>query len=139
MNRLSTLTVLFAFLTSYSLLASSTPFDVCPKPSNCVSSDSGNELHSIDSIYAIDSIQDTWREIILYIEKTPRLKIIEMNDTYIKAEATSLIFRFTDDVEFEQRPFARSIAVRSASRIGHSDFGVNRKRIERLRKHLQAN
>jgi uncharacterized protein (DUF1499 family) len=139
MNRLSTLTALFAFLTSYSLLASSAPFDACPKSPNCVSSDSGNELHAIDSIYAIDSIQDTWRKIILYIEKTPRLKIIEINNTYIKAEATSLIFRFTDDVEFDQRPFSSSIAVRSASRIGHSDFGVNRKRIERLRKHLQAN
>lgn len=138
MNRITTLTVLFALLASHALFASSTPFATCPESPNCVSSDSGTELHAIDSIYAIESIPDTWRDIILYIEKTPRFKIIEMNDTYIRAEATSLFFRFTDDVEFEQRPFSNSIAVRSASRTGHSDFGVNRKRIEKLRKHLQA-
>ncbi|MNR58817.1 hypothetical protein D3C85_1799120 [compost metagenome] len=62
------------------------------------------------------------------------MRVVEQQERYLRAEFTSLVFRFVDDVEFligEQQ-----IDVRSASRLGHSDFGVNRERIERLRRQL---
>jgi uncharacterized protein (DUF1499 family) len=57
-------------------------------------------------------------------------------ENYIHAEFTSLVFRFVDDVEFlfsQERDGEVSIDIRSASRVGHSDFGVNRKRMEDIR------
>jgi uncharacterized protein (DUF1499 family) len=59
--------------------------------------------------------------------------VVAATPTYLHAEARSLIFRFVDDVEFLIDPGQRRIQVRSASRIGYSDFGVNRRRVERIR------
>jgi uncharacterized protein (DUF1499 family) len=55
----------------------------------------------------------------------------------LHAEVTSSFFGFVDDLELHLRPADRMIAVRSASRLGYSDFGVNRARIEHLRALLQ--
>jgi uncharacterized protein (DUF1499 family) len=52
---------------------------------------------------------------------------------YLHVEMRSLMFRFVDDVEFSLAASAGLIHVRSASRVGYSDFGVNRKRVERIR------
>lgn len=54
-------------------------------------------------------------------------------DTYWRVEFRSRLFRFVDDVEFLFDPQARRIHIRSASRVGHSDLGVNRKRVEKIR------
>ncbi|MFT5144176.1 MAG: hypothetical protein ACI84D_002808, partial [Thalassolituus oleivorans] len=54
------------------------------------------------------------------------------------AESTSFFFRFVDDLELHHRPSLGIIAVRSASRIGRKDFGVNRKRVEQLRDLLSS-
>ena len=56
----------------------------------------------------------------------------------LHAEATSLIFRFVDDVNVILDKQSGFIHIRSASRMGHSDFGVNRKRLETLRKQLKT-
>ena len=58
-------------------------------------------------------------------------------DTYWHLEFRSRIFRFVDDVEFLFDPQARLVHVRSASRVGHSDMGVNRKRVEKIRSLFQ--
>jgi len=63
----------------------------------------------------------------------PRTKIIRFTDDYIHAECTSAVFGFVDDLELHLKPAEKIIAVRSASRLGHSDLGVNRKRVEGLR------
>ena len=60
-----------------------------------------------------------------------------MTDDYIHAECSSAVFGFVDDLELHLRAAQKLIAVRSASRLGHSDFGVNRKRVENLRTRLQ--
>ncbi len=67
----------------------------------------------------------------------PRTSIIEEKPNYLRAEFTSRIFRFVDDVEFLFDDSLKYIHVRSASRIGRSDLGVNRKRIEEIRVDLQ--
>ena len=69
----------------------------------------------------------------LILDGLPRTKIISSTDDYLHAECSSAVFGFVDDLELHLRPAENLIAVRSASRLGHSDFGVNRKRVEQLR------
>lgn len=68
----------------------------------------------------------------------PRAKIVSTSDDYLHAEFTSAIFRFVDDVEFLIDPAAGVIHFRSASRIGYSDLGANRRRMEDLRRRWEA-
>lgn len=68
----------------------------------------------------------------------PRTRIVEEQPGYLHAVFTSLVFRFQDDVEILRDADAQVLHVRSASRVGHSDLGVNRKRVERLRQRFQA-
>jgi len=62
-----------------------------------------------------------------------RAVIISETNTYLHIEFTSAFFRFVDDVEFFVDDTEKKIHVRSASRIGYSDFGVNRGRVEKIR------
>jgi uncharacterized protein (DUF1499 family) len=67
----------------------------------------------------------------------PRTKIVTATDDYLHAECRSAVFGFVDDLELHLRPAQSSVAVRSAARLGRSDFGVNRRRVENLRSILQ--
>jgi uncharacterized protein (DUF1499 family) len=81
-----------------------------------------------------------WEIIKQALAAEPRLRIVEerKDQWYLHAEATSLVFRFVDDVEFQLDPGQRLLHVRSASRVGHWDLGVNRRRVERLREALKT-
>jgi uncharacterized protein (DUF1499 family) len=59
--------------------------------------------------------------------------MVTVEDRYIHAEFTSALFRFVDDVEFQIDAESGLIHFRSASRVGRSDLGVNRKRMESIR------
>ncbi len=72
------------------------------------------------------------------IQSLPRTKIIAETDNYLYAEFTSAMMGFVDDVEFYVDEAAKVIHVRSASRLGQSDLGVNRKRVESLRAELNT-
>ena len=67
-----------------------------------------------------------------------RAKIITDEGDYLYAEFTSLIFRFVDDVEFSFDDGNKLIHFRSASRLGYSDLGANRKRMEEIRKGFEG-
>ncbi len=67
-----------------------------------------------------------------------RARIITAQKGYIHAEFTSFLFRFVDDVEFVLDEGSKTIHVRSASRVGYSDLGVNRKRVEAIRSRFDA-
>jgi len=108
----------------------------CPNSPNCVSSQSKDEGHSILAIQFSGNQEQAKDKITEIINGMKRTKIVTSNDHYILAEFTSLIFRFVDDIEFyfpESDGKLTSIEVRSASRTGKSDFGVNRKRVEEFR------
>ena len=64
--------------------------------------------------------------------------IMSQTDDYLYAQSTTKLLRFTDDVEFWLDATNQKIHVRSASRIGRKDFGVNRQRIEAIRVQFQA-
>lgn len=67
------------------------------------------------------------------VRELPRTKIVEQSDVYLRAEFRSRVFLFCDDVEFYFEKDSERIHFRSASRVGHSDLGVNRIRMEQIR------
>ena len=108
-------------------------FQPCPDSPNCVSSQSPDKKHFIEPIHYEGTQQQAKERLMAVIQGMKRSKIVTITDQYIHAEFTSAFFRFVDDVEFYFDDRAKTLHVRSASRIGHSDFGVNRKRMEELR------
>lgn len=105
----------------------------CPASQNCVVSQNADDKHTIDPInYHVD--RDKAREILLKVlTVVPRTEVIEQTDNYIHATSKSRIFKFVDDVEFYFPNDENVIHLRSASRIGDSDLGVNRRRVEQIR------
>ena len=106
----------------------------CPNAPNCVSTQASDRQHKIEAIAFDGSQDDAWRQLKAVIAAMPRMKIVTETENYLHAEATSLIFRFRDDVEFFIDGQAKVIHFRSASRVGHSDLGANWARMERIRK-----
>jgi len=105
----------------------------CPDSPNCISSQSSDNKHFIEPLRYEGTEQKAMKQLIDVIQGMKRCRIITMDDHYVHAEFTSAIFRFVDDVEFHFDSEARVIHIRSASRIGYSDLGVNRRRMEKIR------
>lgn len=80
----------------------------------------------------------TISKIKAIVEATPGAAVVTSHADYLYAQFTSPLMKFVDDAEFWYDRKAGYIAVRSASRIGSGDFGANRKRIEAIRKSLDA-
>ncbi len=79
-----------------------------------------------------------WSALQEVLAAEKRTTVITVGERYLHAEVRSAVFRFVDDIEFHLRPAEGLIAVRSASRLGRSDFGVNRDRVEAIRARLQS-
>lgn len=110
----------------------------CPDSPNCVSSDATDPAHRVAALELVIPAEAAWRMIPEAVKTLSRTEIKEAGDRYLRAECTSLVFRFVDDLELELRAGDGIIAVRSASRKGYSDFGVNRRRVEYLREMLRS-
>lgn len=105
----------------------------CPKSPNCVVSQNGDESHTIPPL-AYQTERGTARATLLKVlSVVPRTVITQESDDYIRAESTSRLLGFVDDVEFYFPPDEPVIQMRSASRLGESDLGVNRRRLEQIR------
>ncbi|MCH8263811.1 MAG: DUF1499 domain-containing protein [Proteobacteria bacterium] len=99
----------------------------CPESPNCVSSFASDEKHSIDPISAsLEQIEGALLQL-------PAANIVSASADYLYAEFTSRIMGFVDDVEFLHDRASGLTHVRSASRLGYSDLGANRKHIESIR------
>ncbi|NEQ29597.1 MAG: DUF1499 domain-containing protein [Leptolyngbya sp. SIO4C5] len=108
----------------------------CPDSPNCVNSQATDSEHSIAPL-RYDSASSTPSEAIArlksIIQAMDRTKIVKESSDYLYAEFTSQLMGFVDDVEFFAPAGESVVHVRSASRLGKSDLGVNRKRIEAIR------
>lgn len=105
----------------------------CPASPNCVVSQNADEEHAIEPI-AYKGDRATAKETLLKVlSVVPRTEVIANTDNYIHTESTSRLFKFVDDAEFYFSEGENLIQVRSASRVGESDLGVNRRRIEQIR------
>ena len=78
--------------------------------------------------------EDPIGDLAKTLNTLPRVTIISKDQKYLHAECRSLVLGFVDDLEFLRDDAQGVIQVRSASRMGHSDLGVNRARVERIRK-----
>ena len=110
----------------------------CPSSPNCVCSDHGNASHSIEPLRLAIRSGDLWSIVERTVRDLPGSHIVSIRADYLHAECRSRFFGFVDDLELHLRASEGIIAVRSASRLGYSDFGVNRRRIEKLRAMLHA-
>ncbi|MER3432607.1 MAG: DUF1499 domain-containing protein [Leptolyngbya sp. ERB_1_1] len=110
----------------------------CPSTPNCVNSFSTDPTHAIAPIHYSVAPETAIAALKQTIESLPRTKIIQASGDYLYAEFTSKIMGFVDDVEFYIDKPANVIQVRSASRLGESDLGVNRQRIESIRAQLKT-
>jgi uncharacterized protein (DUF1499 family) len=106
---------------------------LCPDKPNCVSSDAKDTKHQIQNYTLALVTDEAWQAVRESVLKLSRTKIVSESDGYLHAECRSAVFGFVDDLELYLRPGTGFIAIRSAARLGTSDFGVNRKRIEQLR------
>jgi len=104
----------------------------CPARPNCVSSQAGDEAQRIAPFVFTGAGSDAMVRLARVIAAEPGARIVEQRTDYIYATFETPLMGFVDDVEFLLQP-ERRIDVRSASRLGYSDLGVNRKRLEGLR------
>ena len=105
----------------------------CPATPNCVSSLAGDQKHFIEPISYEGESAVAQQELLGVLKSFKRVRMVKVEKGYIHAEFVSSIFRFVDDVEFYFDSSIKLIQVRSASRTGYSDLGVNRRRIEAIR------
>ncbi len=111
-----------------------------PKPTpNSVSSQTDQHddaEHYIEPLHYTGDAKHAWAVLRKVIDGMPRVKVITSEPNYLYAEFCTRLMGYVDDVEFFLDEKAGVIQVRSASRLGRSDFGVNRERIESIRAQL---
>ncbi|MEL7314345.1 MAG: DUF1499 domain-containing protein [Cyanobacteria bacterium J06559_3] len=107
----------------------------CPKSPNCVVSQGETDAeHAIAPLTYSGDVTAAMASLRQVVAAEPGSEIIEQTDNYLYAEFTSRLMGFVDDVEFYFDSTAPgTIHVRAAARLGQSDLGVNRKRIETIR------
>lgn len=108
----------------------------CPSSPNCVSSYSEDAEHGIAPLTYDSSGEEALANLKTIINSLEGANIVSETDNYLYAEFSSKLMGFVDDVEFYLDPEANVIQARSASRLGQSDLGVNRQRIETIRAKL---
>lgn len=99
----------------------------CPDSPNCVCSFESRDSHRVAPLNA------TLAQVKAALAQMPRVQIVQEDGDYLYAEFTTRLMGYVDDVEFLADPAQGIVHVRSASRLGYSDMGVNRERIEAIR------
>ncbi|MEM9089231.1 MAG: DUF1499 domain-containing protein [Cyanobacteria bacterium P01_F01_bin.53] len=105
----------------------------CPASPNCVVSQGADEEHTIAPIAYTTDRQTARENLTDILGVVPRTKVITQSDDYILAESESRLMGFVDENEFYFPKGESVIQVRAAARLGESDLGVNRRRIEQIR------
>ena len=91
----------------------------------------------IEPLPASGEAAATMAQLKTVAESMPGARIAEARDDYLRVEFSTRWMKFVDDAEFWFDPSTRTVQVRSASRLGRKDFGVNRERIEAIRSRLK--
>ena len=105
----------------------------CPNKKNCVSSLSADEDYFIEPFRYEGSKEAAIKKLKKKMASFDRVTKVEESENYLRYECKSAIMGFVDDLEFYFSE-GNLIHIRSAARLGYFDFGVNRKRVENLRK-----
>ena len=111
-----------SFLFPYSSLASHVDLEPCIEVAHCVREE-----------WNVNNIEKPFEEIKTIIENTPRTEVVEINGDYLHAEVTTKWMKYVDDLEVSFLPESNILLIRSESRVGESDLGVNQKRVDLLK------
>ena len=106
----------------------------CPATPNCINS-MNNGSGDMAPILFSGSMANTKEKLLSVIDSLPRTTVVEERDNYLRVEFRSQLFGFVDDVEFllsQAQSNKTKIDFRSASRLGLSDLGVNKARMEKV-------
>ena len=110
----------------------------CPTSPNCVSTQAEDALHSMEPIPFVGSATEFLEKIKIVVDSEfCRAKLMSESESYLRFEFKSLVFRFIDDVEFFVDDEMSVVHFRSAARVGHSDLGTNRKRMNKISESLK--
>ena len=96
-------------------------------------SDCKLKTNCIFQTWKVDDSEKAFIELIQILENTPRLEIINKEKDYIHAIATSRIMKFIDDIEIKNLNQDNIFQIKSSSRLGIYDLGVNKRRVQTLR------
>lgn len=105
----------------------------CPSSPNCVSTQAEDASKKMEPLPFQGTLEETKATLKTILEEYDRVSIEEEREDYIHATFKTKIMRFTDDVEFYLDRSAEVVHFRSASRVGYSDLGKNRSRMEEIR------
>jgi uncharacterized protein (DUF1499 family) len=106
----------------------------CLDKPNCVSTQDLAEGRRIEPLRYTGTQDDARERLIMIVRQMAQSTIVTADPNYIHVEFRSAVFEFVDDAEFLFDDAAKLIQLRSAARTGYYDFGVNRKRMEEIRK-----
>ena len=111
--------LLYGLVIPSSVMASHIELKPCIQVSHCVREDLN-----------VEKIDSSFEKVKSIVENIPRTKIVESDGDYLHAEVTSRIMKYVDDLEISFLPENNNLIIRSESRVGDGDFGVNRKRVD---------
>ena len=111
----------------------------CPSSPNCVSSqsDPSDEEHYIAPLTLGEHPVEIG-SMTEWMASRERCNVVDQGQRWVHATCTTALFRWTDDIGLFVDPEAGVVHVRSASRVGRSDLGANRKRVEAMRAEWDA-
>lgn len=111
---------------------------ICPSSPNCVSSMTKSADHKMDAINIEGNEDEVYEKVRSVVLKMNRTKEIKNDHKGLHFTFTSLIFRFTDDVYFYFDKNTSLLHFKSQSRVGYSDLGANKKRMEAIASQLES-
>lgn len=111
---------------------------VCPATPNCVSSLAEGPQHAVEPLTLSGDAKADWRHLRQIVRALPRTRVRVDEPGYLAIECSSRLFGFADDLELRMDRNDGVVQVRSASRVGHSDLGVNRRRVAQIRRLFES-
>jgi uncharacterized protein (DUF1499 family) len=115
-------------------MTSPPPLPPCSRTPNCVSTQAADPKKRMEPISYTGSLEETRERLLRVLRAYPRTTIVQEGPVSLKAECRSRLFHYVDDVDFAFDDQRKTIHFRSASREGTWDLGVNRRRMNVIRR-----
>ncbi|SFJ61422.1 Uncharacterized conserved protein, DUF1499 family [Halobacillus dabanensis] len=110
----------------------------CPQTPNCVSTQTNQtdkKMSPLDFAKDLETTKQLVKEVLNQMERTT---VVTESENYLHCIVRTKWIKFKDDVEFYFDEDTRTVHFRSASRVGYSDFGVNKKRMKEFTEHYES-